>query len=474
VQHIRVSKLFQLLWRKVRPSVTGILNDFRTEASATSRFSFIPSKNLNEISKLGFVSNHPRIKLQIHAPFKWAQLQAAFHSVFSGSTDRLPGHTPRVDEICKFINLISVYTPVNLISVIGGNYYLDLINKLEIDRLILFDSNYLEIVKTSFLLEAFNRDDDPSNFGSETERRVSQYMKTITTQSGVDIEFEQLASSKWKHHGYERKSFPILLETDHYPRHAFPFHKEEARGLSKKLLRAIRTDFWLDLPRINMNREFVVVFVSNCRKEDLSDLDIRIRIVNHSGLVIIRSNDDGSKENINDHALEPHPFWMAVLSSCLNVEGTHLRAVEILPPELRKLTNLEYQISNNNFDAFFCEEVAILGEPLTVELSNVQSIVTHILIGKIKSGTELNYRIDLVRTLFLNIPTNISRIVICEFHPDSTRSSHLKPEIDSMQTLTTIYKKMLSGFTLSETRHSPGFLEEKRNVFLVFDRAENT
>jgi hypothetical protein len=43
-----------------------------------------------------------------------------------------------------------------------------------------------------------------------------------------------------------------------------------------------------------------------------------------------------------------------------------------------------------------------------------------------------------------------------------------------MQTLTTIYREMLSGFTLTETRYSPGFLEEIRNVFLVFDRVENT
>ena len=89
-----------------------------------SRFSFIPNKKLSELRRFNQGNSIKfSFRVQIHKPFKWYRLEGKFHSVFSGSNDRVFGHTPHIDSIADYINSVVKHENLVLISVVGGGTF---------------------------------------------------------------------------------------------------------------------------------------------------------------------------------------------------------------------------------------------------------------------------------------------------------------------------------------------------------------
>lgn len=105
-----------------------------------------------------------RFSLAIHigAPLKWMCQQASFASVFSGSNDR-NNATANVEIIADHPARVASIGKVSLVSVIGGAFLLDLVQRVGCSRILLFDQNVAEFAKISALLNLMAQDpgDDP-------------------------------------------------------------------------------------------------------------------------------------------------------------------------------------------------------------------------------------------------------------------------------------------------------------------------
>ena len=161
---------------------------------------------------------------------------------------------------------------------------MELLEKIDPDKLILFDNNILEIVKTGYFLSNLSSADPIE----ATEKSMQEFITESFSNLGESkLEFEMLSGSKWTHLGIQSTSFPILLNQKDFPRHAAFRNKLEWQEAKTRISKSLCREIWLDLPRINLEKNFTVVFVSNCVESELSDLDIRTRLINPSGLVII-------------------------------------------------------------------------------------------------------------------------------------------------------------------------------------------
>jgi hypothetical protein len=436
------------------------------------RFQHIPINRLSQLrysyQKNNEIKKHFDLGIQVHTPFKWHRLESKFHGVFSGTTDRLTDHTPKLEQIIEYVNNVATCARVNLVSVIGGNFYLELLEKIDPDKLILFDNNILEIVKTGYFLSNLSSADPIE----ATEKSMQEFITESFSNLGESkLEFEMLSGSKWTHLGIQSTSFPILLNQKDFPRHAAFRNKLEWQEAKTRISKSLCREIWLDLPRINLEKNFTVVFVSNCVESELSDLDIRTRLINPSGLVIIRSNDAGDKPNINDGCLNPHEYWRAVLYSILDTVDGCKKTLQIFPSELRHIFDYNYQIEHRNYDVFDTEGSAVLGDCNLDNFAGFNILVTHILLGKLQNFNSLESRLSEIANLFSTIPTEISRIIISEFHPKSKRFGHLSKKFTSLEMLCASYSEILGGrFKLSQIRTSPGLGELERNVFLVFEK----
>jgi hypothetical protein len=436
--------------------------------SLISRFSFIPNKKLSELRR----SHHGnsmkfRFKVQIHKPFKWYRLEGKFHSVFSGSNDRVLGHTPQIELIVDYINSVVEHENLVLISVVGGGYFLDLVDKLDPASLILFDSNILEFVKTAILIKNLDKTNPQEKTESEFSLLVDR-MQDVTED--LKISFELYETSKWLHKEHELDSFPMLLNHDRYPEESLQNAGLNLKLIQERISKSLIDDVWLDLPRINVERKTAVVFLSNCTKEDISNYDVAIRIVNHSGLIIIRSGDTPGNMEINRQALDPHAYFLATLQPLLNLESIKTNALEIYPKELKPIFDLEFQVRKNNFDRHFVGESVILGEFNTSELSEYNVLVTHMLFGKVKNLENIGVRGKELEVLCTEICPNILRVIITEHNPESKQGKMLSNVFSDLESLITNFNGLLLDFNLTEVKFSPGFDEPKRNVFLVYDR----
>lgn len=451
--------------QKVQPKDLGVDN-------LISRISFIPNKRLSELRRFNQGNSMKfSFRVQVHKPFKWYRLEGKFHSVFSGSNDRVFGHTPQIDLIADYINSVVKHENLVLVSVVGGGYFLDLVDKLNPASLILFDSNILEFVKTAILIKNL----DQANPQEKTESEFSLLVDRMQEVSkDLKISFELYETSKWLHKDHKLDSFPILLGHDKYPEESLQNAGLNLKLIQERVSKSLIEDVWLDLPRINVERKTAVVFLSNCTHEDISDYDIAIRIVNHSGLIIIRSGDTPGSLEINRQALDPHAYFLATLQPLLNLESVKTHAIEIYPKELMRVFDLEFQLRRNNFDRHFVGESAILGEFNSNELSEYNVLVTHIVFGKVKNLQNLAVREKELEALCLQIGPNILRVIITEYNPESNQGKMLSDVFSDLESLITNFKRLLLDFKLTEVKFSPGFDEPKRNVFLVFDRVSKS
>lgn len=439
------------------------------------RASSVPQRKLSSLN-LAFqprrwrrlVSRRPQkfnFVYQLNAPFKWGREELAFHSVFSGGTDWGVDAVPEVDVISNYLNKIGKHCQLNLVTTVGSSFFFQLVNNVKFQRVILFERNILEIMKLGMQLREFQK----ARPGGVERAFTKYFQEVLNLNRYASLDFECSKQAYWSTRGGPSEvSIPILMSEKGYPNFRVRLNENEHERVLSRLKNGLCQEVWSSFPRLNLEREVAVVFLSNIPRSILSDNDVHASLVNGSGTIILRSCDTEPEPLLNRSALDPHQYWTAVLESCCTVHNR--RVHEVLPVELRKIQDVEYQLEHGNFDIYSHDSASFIDEGTEVIPGDVSLLITHILLGKTNSASDLTDQVNRLKNFFLKIPPSVQRVVVAEFNPESKRGRQLKEVLPTLEALRTYYELCLPCFKVIETKFSPGFGEKKRNVFLVFER----
>lgn len=390
-----------------------------------------------------------RFSLAIHigAPLKWMCQQASFASVFSGSNDR-NNATANVELIADHLAHVASIGKVSLVSVIGGTFLLDLVQRVGFSRVLLFDQNVAEFAKMSALLNllAGNPDDDPVE---SLERMILAEPDALLPRLPLSAVSCSLApGSDWEFEGGTEDAFPLLLRKSNYPHYAWNASPEQRALTLARLKTALCRTVFLELPSIDAAGHLMVVFCSNADESILSDSLVRSKFANAAGVIIIRSLIGD-----NRGALDPHPYWEVVARSAL--EGT---SHQMWAPEDAALVGGPLDRTTDTS--------SVLGQPLPPVAPH--TLLCHILMGKCRG--DWSARAAAVGRSLQSLPPGVRRVVVAEHHPDHESAIGVGKTFDSTEQLLTCYADKLPGFRHGATLCAPGGGDPRRNVFLVFDR----
>lgn len=402
---------------------------------------------------------------QLNAPFKWAQEELAFHSVFSGGTDWAVDAVPEIAVISNYLNKIGKYCRLNLFTTVGSCFFFQLVNNVKFQRVILFERNILEMMKLGIQLREFEQ----PRFGGVKKRFTEYFQELLNLNRFASLDFECGKTANWSTRGGPSEvSLPILMSKKGYPDFQIRLDESERERVLSRLKNGLVQEVWPNFPQVNLEREVAVVFLSNIPRSIWSDKDISTSLVNGCGTIIIRSSDIEPEPLLNRSALDPHPYWTAVLESCCTMRNQ--RVHEVLPMELKKIQKIEHQLETGNFDFYSHDSASFVDEGTEIIPGDTSLLITHILLGKTKSSSDLTGRVNMVKNYLSEIQPSVERVVVAEFNPESKRGKHLKEIFPSLESLRTYFESCLPYFEVLETKFSPGFGEKKRNVFFVFER----
>lgn len=153
--------------------------------------------------------------LNIEQPLEWGETEYSFAGVFSGSNDR--GNVSEIEKIKSFLQVISKSCKITLLSVIGGSYFLDLLEEVDFHKIILFDSNVAEFAKVSTALNIL-ADDPQQKIFYELERLYrndNSSLMPVAPKSYLTWNASQ--HSSWNFEGINSQPFPIALSVEDYP-----------------------------------------------------------------------------------------------------------------------------------------------------------------------------------------------------------------------------------------------------------------
>lgn len=449
--------------------------NLRKELVSPVRALRVPERKLSSLnqafstqSRWGLPSRQPKkfdFVYQLNAPFKWGREELAFHSVFLGGTDWAVDAVPQIDVILNYLNKIGNYCRLNLFTTVGSCFFFHLVNNVKFKRVILFERNILEMMKVGMQLRDF---DQPLSGGVESEF-TEYFQELLNLNRYTSLNFECGKRAFWSTRGGPSEvSLPILMSRTGYPDFQVDLEQEERQRVLSRLKNALVREVWSKFPQVNLEREVAVVFLSNIPRSVISDKDVVSSLVNGSGTIIIRSSDTEPDPLLNQSALDPHEYWTAVLESCCTKHDQ--RVHEVLPFELRKIQDVDYQLECGNFDFYSHDSASFLDEGTEIIPDETSLLILHILLGKMNSSNGMIDRVNMLKNYLVNVPRSVNRVVVAEFNPESKRGKHLQGVFPTVESLKVFYESCLSSFEVLDTKFSPGFGEKKRNVFFVFGK----
>jgi hypothetical protein len=409
---------------------------------------------------LSWDGNSFRFTFYVNNVLKWGGSRLITSGVFSGSNDR--GNTFFYKTACMYINEIKKYHKVSLYSVIGGCFFYDLVREVDFDRVVLFDENMAEFGKLAYVLNSVKSDgsataaDITNNLDSYVINNPSCILPEIGNEY-IDIDFTQQSMAGAMFAGTRVNDKSLLLSAKDYPECVWTASQEDVNIVYSRLKKSLVRKIYTRVPTIDAGKSFAVVFISNA---DISTVDIKKLITNHSGLLVIRSIS-----HFDFRHVEPHIFWDSVAMSCF-VGKTHQcwnnECVKNSTNEaLNQFVNSSSFIDDNN-----------ILKSLSSIPKDTSTILTHILLGHSKEGklAKMN-RLEVVKGLLENVPVHIKRLVVAEFNPEGEMCHSVYPftSVEQMKDQFTQSVKK-SGLHYVETKYAPGNQDVRRNVFFVFDR----
>ncbi len=390
-------------------------------------------------------NSHFAVSMWVRELFKWSHYQAKFSAVFSGSNDR--DAVANQETITEYLRQVATFHPVSLLSVIGGNYFLDLLAEVPFSRVVLFDENVAEFAKLTSLLNIWAEDPKRDPFPELERLLVNDPRSLMPWAIRSQVTYQLGPRARWQYQGSEGPTFPALLTHDQYPNYAWDPSVELRVEIFKRLKSSLSQTVYTDLPYLDANGHLVVVFCSNSNLEDLPDAVVKSRITNAAGVIVLRAI-----VSPNDSALDPHPYWEAIARSALNGLSHQVWA-----PENAWLLRSEFDHTTNTSSILSRDPIP----------TGTVTILTHHLLGNCTGNIE--DRQAEVSQFLQHLPDTVQRVVIAEYRPEGDHGSTFG--FTSTDELSEFYTRILPGFEFTEIRYAPGAHDVRRNLFLIFNRA---
>ena len=204
------------------------------------------------------MKNNPKLNFPVH--FKWGQNAPRWSSVFVSSDDRIEN----IKKIDKFLNNFH-NKEISLASVIGGMKFLQIYAKCNFNKLFLFDENINEIAKIDIFLNYIyrtNYKDFKSNYFLE-EYINKNFKKFYLNKYMQKFKINFPKNFYLKHPTKNiKEKLDMVFRPSIYKDLILKFNEIEFNCI-KNNLKNSWPEYSLDIPHINTNDKFIVVYNSH-------------------------------------------------------------------------------------------------------------------------------------------------------------------------------------------------------------------
>lgn len=199
-------------------------------------------------------------KLNFPENFKWGQNAPRWSSVFVSSDDKIKN----IEEIDKFLNSFHD-KDISLASVIGGMKFLQIYAKYNFNKLFLFDENINEIAKIDIFLNYIYRTsykDFKSNYF--LEEYINKNFKKFYLSKYLQKFKINLPKNFYLKHPTKniKEKLDMVFRPSIYKELTLKFNEKEFNRI-KDNLKNSWPEYSLDIPNINTNDKFIVVYNSH-------------------------------------------------------------------------------------------------------------------------------------------------------------------------------------------------------------------
>jgi hypothetical protein len=396
---------------------------------------------------LGSVSRPDALtfKTVIASQFKWADGAAALSSVFTGSNDR-PISAAEEQFLRQLNTLAAEGVEIELVSLIGGMYSLDLISRVAFSHIRLFDMNIAEHSKLAMAANmidagAFEAFDGFRDLDAMIREEPTTAYAPALARDALQLEFSDQAYFIWEDAAVESTS---LLSPIFYPELGWRPTREEYEAARASLRGRLNRELSFELPRFDAQGRIVVVFLSNSL---IPQKDVHASITNARRILPYYKGAPPK-----DPA-DSHTTWVWVAERLVRGNSVHVWCPEeghFAGTDLDKPCTTGMRLND------FCSAIE----------ASFDTVLIHIFFGKYGNPVE---RRRLFAAALQKCATATSRVVVAEYN--ATCQTFLgNDSVPSEAAIIGLVGAEAPGFRHASTHFAPGEGEPDRNAFYVFER----
>jgi hypothetical protein len=462
-----------------------------------------------------------KFNIRVGQEFKWNYDPPIWAGVFLGSSDEVP----HIDE---FTDQMSSYnkSEIELITLVGGHRFFDLVAAIDFERITLFDKNINEFTKFSIVLDILS---DTSHEDFDDFRELHEYIHQNPDDFYLPQELADKATIQPKsdfRNEWDGKEYSMytLSPPTKYPQYRWSPSEREYNSVSSALRSDLNDDVFLGLPEIDAEGRLVIVYLSGLTH---IDWNFEKSIENASRIVPIYANyfephstSDGPTSNRylnlvakggaylrrgevqpiinflqkrkppirtglkhiaqgefkraiemlrspnrsdpNAHILNPHLYWEDLV-----FRYAEQPVVQIWPPE-------DQSAVGGAFDQPFDRGMEVTDFLSEGHNNRWASCVFHILLGKNERDSD-EARLALFTEALAQAERNrIERIIVTEHNKASGQFQEQTSVRENVELKEIVLSHIGSSYELVATRDMPGDGAPDRNTMIVLDRKSDT
>lgn len=164
--------------------------------------------------------------------------------MFVGSNDEIPRFNDLMAQLDQYRT-----EEIELVSVVGGLKFLELVSELDFHRITLFDKNINELTKVVRVLEELRERsyEDYDHF-----RDTADYIAELVFDEDSVLEYDGISTS-----------METLLPPNEYPQYRWDPTKAEYKSARSSVLSDLNPDLYFGTPEIDAEGRTVLVYLSN-------------------------------------------------------------------------------------------------------------------------------------------------------------------------------------------------------------------
>lgn len=326
-----------------------------------------------------------------------------------------------IDYFNDIVTHLHSQNNMELVSVIGGLKFFDFLEKLDFQRVTLFDKNINEVVKFVLAHDYLQKTDvkDFDHFISVSNFIEKNIIKGILSP-------EKFPHFQWKPTDYERV--------------------KRAK---------FNNDIYLEFPKLNAEGRLVVVFLSHC---NIPFKLIKNSISNASSIITVYARPrkhDGKgffqKKKVNGNIAQPHTYWSATVDKYKIGKSIH-----VWPPEKRSM-------AGGIHDKQFTKGIGCFSFLKLKE--KYDTVITHIFLGNSKHSQEDRFyllKLILAKAKFAN------RIIVTDYNKGSGQFEDLTVLPDAEEIIDKVTRYVSPEFTVEVDYSAAG----NRELILICKKSD--